>query len=154
MTLIPVGEGKTGFTVEWPTINPEDDFEITPYCKSGDDVCAEELRVCFNAADCDDNDYDRRDWTRVGELWDEAGSCLHDGDEDDEDVWECIDDALDDWFDDHMGRNDDYDDLEDERESRRGFTLEDYEDDLDDVGDQDTPRGRASETVRERYQRQ
>ncbi|MYC62453.1 MAG: hypothetical protein F4X16_06410 [Caldilineaceae bacterium SB0661_bin_34] len=143
----------TGFTVTWPTINPEDDFEITPYCKRNDAVCAEELRVCFNAADCDDNDYERRDWTRVGELWEEAGSCLHDGDEDDEDVWECIDEALDDWLDDHMGSNDDYDDLEDERENRRGFTLEDYENDLDDVGDEQ-PRGRASETVLERYQRQ
>jgi hypothetical protein len=143
----------TGFTVTWPVINPDDDFEITPYCKRGDDVCAEELRVCFNAADCDDNDYERADWTRVGELWDEAGSCLHDGDEDDEDVWECIDKALDNWLDDHMGRNDDYDDLEDERESRRGFVLEDYENDLNDVGDQQSTRGRASETVLEQYQR-
>ena len=145
--------GVTNGRVTWPTINPDDDFEITPYCKRGDDVCAEELRVCFNAHDCDENDYESRSWDRVGELWDEAGSCLHDGDEDDEDVWECIDEALDDWFDDHMGRNDDYDDLEDERESRRGFVLLDYEDDLDDVGDAQ-PRGRASETVLERYQRQ
>jgi hypothetical protein len=143
----------TNFTITWPSINPEDDFEITPYCERNDDVCAVELIVCFNAHDCDDNEHERRDWTRVGELWDEAGSCLHDGDEDDEDVWECIDEALDDWFDDHMGRNDDYDDLEDERQNRRGFVLEDYEDDLNDVGDEQ-PRGRASETVRERYQRQ
>ncbi|MXZ25857.1 MAG: hypothetical protein F4Y80_13565, partial [Caldilineaceae bacterium SB0665_bin_21] len=140
------------FTVTWPTINPDNDFEITPYCKRGDDVCAEELRVCFNAHDCDDNDYERRSWTRVGELWEEADSCLYD-DDDEEDIWECLDEALDDWLDDHMGSNDDYDDLEDERESRRGFTLEDYEDDLDDVGDEQ-PRGRASETVLERYQRQ
>ena len=143
----------TNGRVTWPTINPDDDFEITPYCERGDDVCAEELRVCFNAADCDNNEYERSGWDRVGELWDEAGSCLHDGDEDDEDVWECIDDALDDWLDDHMGSNDDYDDLEDERQSRRGFILKDYEDDLDDVGDAQ-PRGRASETVLERYQRQ
>ena len=144
--------GKTGFEVTWPTINPDDDFEITPYCKRGDDVCAEELRVCFNANDCDDNDYERRSWTRVGELWEEADSCLYD-DDDEEDIWECLDEALDDWLDDHMGSNDDYDDLEDERESRRGFVLLDYEDDLDDVGDEQ-PRGRASETVLERYQRQ
>ena len=148
------GDSKTGsYTVTWPYIEPDDDFEITPYCKRNDDVCAEKLRVCFNAADCDENDYERRDWTQVGELWDEASSsCLYDDDEDD--VWECLDDALDDWLDDHMRSNDDYDDLEDDRESRRGFILKDYEDDLDDVGDQDTPRGRASETVRERYQRQ
>ncbi len=43
------------------------------------------------------------------------------------------------------------DDLEDERESRRGFTLEDYENDLDDVGGRPT---RHSKTVLERYQRQ
>ncbi len=142
----------SGFTVTWPTINPDDDFEITPYCERGDDVCAEELRVCFNAADCDDNEYERKDWDQVGELWDEAGSCLHDGDEDDDDVWDCIDKALEDWLDEHMHRNDDYDDLEDERENRRGFTLEDYEDDLNQVGDRQ-PRGRASETVLEQYQR-
>ncbi len=142
---------KGTYTITWPTINPDDDFEITPYCKSNDDVCAEELRVCFNAADCDDNSYGRKSWTQVGELWDEAGSCLYDSDDDD--VWECIDDALDEWLDDHMGRNDDYDDLEDERESRRGFTLEDYEDDLNDVLDAQ-PRGRGSETLLEQYQRQ
>ncbi|MCE2468088.1 MAG: hypothetical protein J4G06_08710, partial [Caldilineaceae bacterium] len=146
-------DGKSAnFTVTWPTINPDDDFEITPYCQRGDDVCAEELRVCFNANDCDNNDYERREWTQVGELWEEADSCLYD-DDDDEDIWECLDEALDDWLDDHMGSNDDYDDLEDERDNRRGFTLEDYEDDLDDVGDEQ-PRGRASETVLERYQRQ
>ncbi len=55
-------------TVEWPTISPDDDFEITPYCQRGDEMCAEELRVCFNAADCDDNNYGRKDWTQVGEL--------------------------------------------------------------------------------------
>ena len=143
---------SAGYTVKWPVINPDDDFEITPYCERNDDVCAEELRVCFNAADCDDNSYGRKPWDQVGELWEEAGSCLYDDDEDD--VWECLDKALDDWLDDHMGRNDDYDDLEDERENRRGFTLEDYEDDLNDVGDQQSTRGRASETVLERYQRQ
>ena len=125
---------KSGFTVEWPVINPGDDFEITPYCKRGDNVCAEELRVCFNADDCDGNSFSHKDWTQMGELWDEAGSCLYDHDEDD--VWECIDDALDDWLDDNMRSGDDYNDLEDEEDDTRGFTLEDYENDLDDVGDQ------------------
>ena len=124
------------FTVTWPSINPDDDFEITPYCKRGDEVCAEELRICFNANDCDGNSYGRKSWTQVGELWDEAGSCLYDGDEDDEDVWECIDDAFDDWLDDNMRSGDDYNDLDDEEDDTRGFTLEDYENDLDDVGDQ------------------
>ena len=134
---------KSGFTVEWPVIRPDDDFEITPYCQRGDSVCAEELRVCFNADDCDGNSYGRKDWTEMGELWDEAGSCLYDHDEDD--VWECIDDALDDWLDDNMRSGDDYNDLEDEEDDTRGFTLEDYENDLDDVGDQPyTPRRRPT----------
>ncbi len=138
------------YIIEWPVINPDDDFEITPYCERNDEVCAEELRVCYNANDCDNNEFERKSWDQVGELWEEAGSCLYD--DDDDEVWECLDEALDDWLDDNMGRNDDYDDLEDEEEDR-GFTLEDYEDDLNDVGDAQ-PRGRASETVRERYQRQ
>lgn len=121
-----------GFTVEWPVIRPDDDFEITPYCKRGDSVCAEELRVCFNAADCDGNSYGRKDWTEMGELWDEAGSCLYD--DNDDDVWECIDDALDDWLDDNMRSGDDYNDLDDEEDDTRGFTLEDYENDLSQVG--------------------
>ena len=129
----------TSFIVEWPHIRPDDDFEITPYCKRGDSVCAERLHVCFNAADCDRNSYGRKDWSQKGELWDEADSCLYDNDEDD--VWECIDDAFDDWLDDNMRSNDDYNDLEDEEDDTRGFTLEDYENDLDDVGDRpSTPR--------------
>ncbi len=129
----------TSQTVTWPTINPDDDFEITPYCERGDSVCAEELRVCFNADDCDGNSYGRKPWSQMGELWDEAGSCLYDDNEDD--VWECIDDALDDWLDDNMRSGDDYDDLEDKEDDTRGFTLEDYEDDLSGVGDRPyTPR--------------
>ena len=137
------------FEVTWPTINPDDDFEITPYCKSGDDVCAEELIVCFNANDCDDNSYGTKSWSQVGELWDKAGSCLYDDDEDD--VWECLDEEFDDWLDENLRSHHDYDDLEDEEDEDRGFTLEDYEDDLDDVGDQ--PSTRRSETTLERYKR-
>ena len=134
---------KSGFTVEWPVIRPDDDFEITPYCKRGDSVCAEELRVCFNADDCDGNSYGRKDWSQMGELWDEAGSCLYDDQEDD--VWDCIDDALDDWLDENMRSGDDYNDLEDEEDDTRGFTLEDYENDLGDVGDRPyTPRYRPT----------
>ncbi len=154
------GHGNTDpqtYTIEWPIIHLRDndnyDFEITPYCESGDDVCAEELIVCYNANDCDGNERERGSWDDVGELWDEAGSCLYDSDEDD--VWECLDEALDDWLDEHMNPDrDDYDDLEDERDNVRGFVLNDYEDDLSDVHDEQTTRGRASETVRERYQRQ
>ncbi len=122
----------TGLTVEWPVINPNDDFEITPYCKRGDNVCAEELRICFNANDCANNDYERRSWTQVGELWDKSDNCLYDTDEDD--VWECIDEEFDDWLDDNMRSGDDYNDLDDEEEDERGFTLEDYENDLSQVG--------------------
>ncbi|MCE2468086.1 MAG: hypothetical protein J4G06_08700, partial [Caldilineaceae bacterium] len=112
-------------------------------------MCAEELRVCYNANDRDNNEFERKSWDQVGELWEEADSCLYD--EDEEEVWECLDYALDNWLDDHMGSKDDYGDLEDERDNRRGFTLEDYENDLDDVGGRPT---RPSETVLERYQRQ
>lgn len=146
------------YTIEWPIIHLRDndnyDFEITPYCESGDDVCAEELIVCYNTDACRENELDRdADWDDVGELWDEAGSCLYDSDDDD--VWECLDEALDDWLDEHMNPDrDDYDDLEDERDRVRGFILNDYEDDLSDVHDEQSTGGRASETVRERYQRQ
>ena len=132
------------YTVEWPVIRPDDDFEITPYCKRGDEVCAAELRVCYNARDCDDNDFERASWDQVGDLWDEAGSCLYDDDEDD--VWECLDDALDDWLDDNMRSGDDYDDLEDEEKDDRGFTLEDYENDLNDVGGERSQRQGTSRT--------
>ena len=54
------------YTVEWPVIKPKDDFEITSYCKSGDEVCAEELIVCYNAADCDNNSFDRRQFYPSG----------------------------------------------------------------------------------------
>lgn len=139
------------YIIEWPTINPEDDLDITPYCKRGDDVCAEELIVCYNANDCDGNSYGRQSWTQVGELWDEADSCLYNSDEDD--VWECIDEALDDWLDDNMDSRDDYGDLEDEEEEDRGFTLEDYENDLNNVG-RDWPSPRRSETASERSRQQ
>ncbi len=147
---------KSGFTVLWPIIHPDDDFEITPYCKRGDDVCAVELRICFNAADCENNNFRRRDWSQVGELWDEFGSlfetpCIYEDDE--EDLWECIDDEFEDWRSDYLDRNDDYGDLEDVEEEERGFTLEDYENDLNDVGG-DRPSTRRSETVSERSQRQ
>ena len=87
----------------------------------------------------------------MGQLWDEADSCLYD--DDDDDVWECLDEALDDWLHDHMRSSDDYDDLENEEEDDRGFTLEDYENDLNDVGG-DRPSTRRSETVPERSRQQ
>ncbi len=148
---------KSGFTVLWPIIHPDDDFEITPYCKRGDDVCAVELRICFNAADCENNNFRRRDWSQVGELWDEFGNlfelpCLYEDDEDD--LWVCIDDEFEDWRSDYLDdRYDDYDDLEDVEEEERGFTLDDYENDLNDVGG-DRPSTRRSETVSERSQQQ
>ena len=150
-------DSSVTYTIEWPIIHLRDndnyDFEITPYCESGDDVCAEELIVCYNANDCDGNERERGSWDDVGELWDEAGSCLYDSDDDD--VWECLDEALEEWLDDHMNPDrDDYDDLEDDRDNVRGFVLNDYEDDLSDVHDEQSRGGRASETVRERYQRQ
>ena len=142
---------KSGFTVLWPVIHHNDDFEITPHCKRGDDVCAVELRICFNAADCENNKFRRRDWSQVGGLWDEFLGvfdpwCLYEDDEDE--LWECIDDEFQDWLTDYLDRNDDYDDLEDVEEEERGFTLEDYENHLNDVGG-DRPSTRRSETALE-----
>ena len=138
-------------TVEWPTISPADDFEITPYCQRGDEVCAEELRVCFNANDCDDNRYGRKDWTqkansgtrpapacttttmmRSGNAWTRRstiGSTTIWGATTTTTIWKT------------RGQN------------RRGFTLDDYENDLDDIGG-DRPSTRRSETVSERSQQQ
>ncbi|MYA05132.1 MAG: hypothetical protein F4Y37_11075 [Caldilineaceae bacterium SB0664_bin_22] len=148
---------KSGFTVLWPIIEPDEAFEITPYCKRGDDVCAVELRICFNAADCENNRFRRRDWSQVGELWDEFGGvwtrwCIYEDDEDE--LWECIDEEFEDWRSDYLDdRYDDYDDLEDVEEEERGFTLEGYENNLNDVGG-DRPSARRSETVHERSQQQ
>ena len=56
-------------------------------------------------------------------------------------------------FSDYLDRNDDYDDLEDVEEEERGFTLADYENDLNDVGG-DRPSTRRSETAPERSRQQ
>lgn len=129
---------KSGFTVHWPTVKPNDAFEITPFCKSGDEVCSVELRICFNAADCENNNYQKRRWSKVGDFWDDflsefRPSCLYDDDEDD--VWECINDEFVDWRDDYMPRTGDYDDLVDQDEDEHGFVVMDYKNDLNDVSD-------------------
>ena len=133
---------KDGFTVHWPTVNPDDAFEITPYCKRGDEVCSVELRICFNAADCENNNYRKRPWSKMGDFWDDLlsflwGSCLYDDDEDA--VWECINDEFVDWRDDELPRSGDYDDLVDQDEDERGFVVMDYENDLNDVSDRSIP---------------
>ena len=51
---------------------------------------------------------------RVADFWEEAGRCLYDDDEDD--VWECIDEEFKDWLDDELSASDDYDDFIDELE--------------------------------------
>ena len=127
---------KTGFTVHWPTITPDDAFEITPFCKQGDEVCAVELRICFNAADCENNNYREQRWSKVGDLWDDLlsyfrPSCLYNDDEDD--VWECINDEFIDWRDDNLPHNGDYDDLVDHDEDDRGFVVMNYKNNLNDV---------------------
>jgi hypothetical protein len=147
---------KTGFTVHWPTITPDDAFEITPFCKPGDEVCAVKLRVCFNAADCADNNHRKRRWSQVGDVWDDLmsefrPSCLYNDDEDD--VWECINDEFQDWLVDDMLLNGDYDDLVDQDEDERGFVVIDYRNDLNDVNDRSIPF-RRYETLPEQNQRQ
>ncbi len=150
-----------GFDVEWPIIKPDFMFDITPHCDGNDDECAIELAICYNPKDCDPADESATDRNAassdIAEFWNDAGDCLYDDDEDD--VWECIDDEFQDWLDD-LGRNDDYDDLIDELEDEEddlGIATDenrDYEDDLDDVGpDGGSDRDDDDETPVETYQR-
>ncbi len=152
-----------GYGVEWPIIEPDFKFDITPHCEGNDDECAIELAVCYNPEDCLESDDSAGDNDRasdtVGDLWDDAGSCLYDDDEDD--VWECIDDEFQDWLDDELRSNDDYDDLIDEMTRSTWDDLgiatdenSDYDDDLNEVGpDSDSDRDDDEETSVETYQR-
>lgn len=148
-----------GYEVAWPIIEPDDDFEATPHCESNDDVCSVTLAVCYNAKDCNpETARDEDDFTEVSEFWQDAGSCLYDDDE--EDVWECIDDAFQDWLDDELSSRDDYDDfideLEDEYDDAQGygFSVEDYEDDLNDVGGSGSSSSSSNNlTTLQQYQR-
>ena len=147
---------KTGFTVHWPTVTSNDAFDITPFCKQGDEVCSVKLRICFNAADCENNNYRKRSWSKVGDLWDDLlsdfrPSCLYVDDEDD--FWECTNEEFVDWRDENMPRDGDYHDLVDHDEDGRGFVVWDYRNDLNDVSDRSIPYWR-NETLLERNQRQ
>ena len=140
------------YEVEWPIIDlgRRNKFEITPHCDGNDEECAVELQICYNPEDCNPadetaKDRDKGSWIgRVADLWDDAGSCLYDNDEDD--VWDCINDEFQDWLDDELSSSDDYNDFIDElqdREHRLGIATDDdddYDDDLDDVGPEDDSR--------------
>ena len=151
------------YGVEWPIIRPGDTFDITPHCDGSDDECAIELAICYNPEDCQeasDSADDNNEASRVvGEFWEDAGSCLYD--DDDDDVWDCINDEFQDWLDDELSNSDDYDDLIDELEESKWNDLgiatdenRDYEDDLDNVGpDGGSSRSRDTETPVETYQR-
>ena len=147
------------FDVQWPVITLRDDFDITPHCQRNDDECAVELEVCYSADDCDQDDNDESDaedadsFSEIGWLWRRAGDCIYDEDRDE--VWECIDDEFQDWLDDELSRNDDYDDLLEEVARRDpGFVIERYSDDLNDVGDGSSSSSGSSQTTIQRYQRQ
>ena len=139
-----------GYEVKWPIINlgRRFKFDITPHCDGNDDECAVELQFCYNPADCDPADETASDQdtasTRVADFWEDAGNCLYDNDEDD--VWECLDDEFRDWLDDELSSSDDYNDFIDEledRDHRLGIATDDdddYDDDLDDVGPEDDSR--------------
>ena len=96
---------------------------------------------------------------RVADFWEDAGSCLYD--DDDDDVWECIDDEFQDWLDDELSSSDDYNDFIDEledRDHRLGIATDDdddYDDDLDDVGPEGDSRDRDDDeqTSAATYQR-
>ena len=156
-------EAQTGdhtFNVFWPIIKPDDKFDVRPHCDDNDNQCAVELGICYNPADCRDDDRVTRATdtntasSDIAEFWEDAGSCLYDDDE--EDVWECIDDEFQDWLDDELNNSDDYDDLIDELERSRnddlGLSILGYDDDLNEVGDADDDDD-DPETLLERYQR-
>ena len=112
--------GPRRLRCEWPIIslNRRYKFDITPHCDGNDDECAVELQICYNPADCDPADETASDQdkasSRVADFWEDAGSCLYDDDEDD--VWECLDDEFQDWLDDELSSSDDYNDFIDELE--------------------------------------
>ncbi len=139
------------FEVVWPHIQLDDKFDISGHCDDGDDTCAVELVICYNPNDCDqprndEGEYEDADQpaSDVGEFWEDAGSCLYDNDEDD--IWECIEEEFEDWLD-GLNSNDDYDDLLDEmhddtEDDDYGVAIADYDSDLNDV-----PGGRRGGTT-------
>lgn len=146
------------YEVEWPIIKLSSKFDITGHCDRDDDECAVTLAVCYNPKDCTDGE-DARDTdeasNRIGRLWSSAGSCLYDDDEDD--VWACINEEFQDWVDD-LSRNDDYDDLiddlKDDNDDRYlGVAVLGYDDDLNEVGETSQRRDDDRETLSETYQR-
>ncbi len=68
--------------VEWPKVEPSEDFEATGFCKSGDRYCAINIEICYNADECDgsrssDDEFDTDDGAQA-EFWDDNSSCLYD----------------------------------------------------------------------------
>ena len=159
------------FDVEWPIIEFGDTFDITPHCQRRDNECAVELAVCYNPYDCDNDepsdgadDADRAS-SRVGDIWrdtedsdDYTDSCLFDDDEDD--LWDCVNEVFQDWLERKLSSDEDYDDFIDELDGDSNIGLashddDDYEDDLNDVGDSRkySRKVRDEETTLSRYQR-
>ena len=132
------------YEVTWPIIDlgRRYKFDITPHCDDNDDECAVELQICYNPEDCDPGDQTGKDRdvasSRIGEFWEDAGSCLYDDDRDD--IWECINDEFQDLLNDDLSNYADYDRFVDEledNEGRLGIATDkddDYDDDLNDVG--------------------
>ncbi len=152
------------FDVEWPIIKlggRNRMFDVRPHCDDNDDECSVELGICYNPEDCrgggdvDEATDEDEASNQIAEFWSDAGSCLYDDDE--EDVWECIDDEFQDWLDDELSSSDDYDDLIDELERSThddlGLSILDYDDDLRNVFEEDEDDDEDPETTLERYQR-
>lgn len=71
-----------GGNVEWPIVEPSEDFEATGFCKSGHHVCAISIEICYNADECDgsrntNDEFDTDDGAQA-EFWDDNNSCLYD----------------------------------------------------------------------------
>ena len=71
-----------GGEVEWPIVQPGEDFEATGFCRAADRYCAISIEICYNADECDgsnstDDEFDTDDGHQA-EFWDANSSCLYD----------------------------------------------------------------------------
>lgn len=124
------------YDLVWPNFTLAPAFEISPYCEPFDDVCAEKLHFCYNAADCASVLFKSSGWTRVSELWSDVDGCFYSDDWDR--MWECADDALWLWLNTHVPRSNAYRTMDFVRPNLRGFILLDYSDNISDVLDADS----------------
>ena len=126
-----------GATVTWPQVDPNENFEATGFCKSGDSTCSISINICYNADECDgksstDDEFEKDDG-RMADFFDDTRRCLFDVR--DRELTECINDELRDVYDalKRQGRVS-YSALEDRLEDQ-GVEIERYSSSLRNVED-------------------